>query len=189
MPRIGGGYFGGVKLRLVSAIAALAVVAGLISACVPEPAPSPSPTGFATEEEAFAAAEATYRAYVDALNQVDLSDPETFEAVYAWTTGEANAGARRSFSRMSADGWVVAGLSTVDSFTHIAAEIGDGDRVSLAACLNVSAVTLEDASGVSVVANDRPDVQVVRVDTVASPASSTGMVIEKFDGYEEPVCG
>ncbi len=50
---------------------------------------------FASEEEAFAAAEETYRAYVDALNQVDLSDPETFEAVYAWTTGDANADERK----------------------------------------------------------------------------------------------
>ena len=68
----------------------------LLAGCAPTPpGPSPEPSVvFMTDDEAFAAAEATYRAYVDALNQVDLSDPDTFEAVYAWTTGEANANAR-----------------------------------------------------------------------------------------------
>ena len=64
---------------------------------------------FTSEADAFAAAEETYRAYVDALNQVDLSDPETFEDVYAWTTGDANADARETFSQMHADGWTVQG--------------------------------------------------------------------------------
>ena len=77
--------------RVVAATLALALVVGLATGCQPEPSPSPSGPAFANEEAAFAAAEETYRAYVDALNQVDLSDPETFEAVYAWTTGDANA--------------------------------------------------------------------------------------------------
>ncbi|MET0860918.1 MAG: hypothetical protein ABW091_07810, partial [Microbacterium sp.] len=77
--------------RLLPLSVALVLASAALSGCTPQPAPTPTPTGFATEDEAFAAAEETYRAYVDALNQVDLSDPETFEPVYAWTTGEANA--------------------------------------------------------------------------------------------------
>ncbi len=77
--------------RSAAVVVALAVTLGA-TACQPEPTPTPTGPAFASEDEAFAAAEETYRAYVDALNQVDLSDPETFEAVYAWTTGEANAG-------------------------------------------------------------------------------------------------
>ena len=77
--------------RAAAAAIVLALALGMTTACQPEPAPSPSGPVFANEEEAFAAAEETYRAYVDALNQVDLSDPETFEAVYAWTTGDFNA--------------------------------------------------------------------------------------------------
>jgi ABC-type oligopeptide transport system substrate-binding subunit len=57
------------------AAATLALALALTTACAPDPAPTPSPTGFASQEEAFAAAEATYRAYVDALNAVDLADP------------------------------------------------------------------------------------------------------------------
>ncbi len=90
----------------------------VLAACAPAPAPSPttSPT-FSSEAEAFAAAEATYRAYVDALNAVDLADPRTFEPVYAWTTGPANAEARRSFSQMHADGWVVSGETKYDDLS------------------------------------------------------------------------
>ena len=97
--------------RVIAATLALALVAGM-AACQPEPQPTPGGPVFATEEEAFAAAEETYRAYVDALNQVDLSDPETFEAVYAWTTGELNATTGKTLSRgMHAEGVTVSGAS------------------------------------------------------------------------------
>ena len=85
--------------RVAAVSLALALVLGMATGCQPEPEPSPTGPVFANEEEAFAAAEETYRAYVDALNQVDLSDPETFEAVYAWTTGDANASERKTLTR------------------------------------------------------------------------------------------
>ena len=78
---------------------------------------------FATEEEAFAAAEETYREYVDALNQVDLSDPETFEAVYAWTTGDANAKERE---RSSQPGCTPTGLAVLGS-TAVARSMANWD--------------------------------------------------------------
>ncbi len=93
------------RSRLSVIVAASALAAALLSGCTGEPAPVVSTPSFATEDEAFAAAEQTYRNYVDALNQVDLSDPATFEPVYAWTTGDANARARETFSQMHADGW------------------------------------------------------------------------------------
>ena len=90
--------------RVVAASLALALALGLTTGCQPEPRRHPSAPAFANEEEAFAAAEETYRAYVDALNQVDLSDPETFEAVYAWTTGDANAESGRRSPRCTRTG-------------------------------------------------------------------------------------
>jgi hypothetical protein len=177
--------------RVAAVSAAVAIVILVASGCQPEPAPAPSPStaAFATEAEAFAAAEETYRAYVDALNQVDLSDPETFEAVYAWTTGEANAGARKSFSEMSAEGWTVGGESTVGAVTPIDASLERPLTAAIAACLDVSDVTLVDPSGKSRVDADRPDVQEVRVDTVASEKSPTGLLISNLDGSDEGICG
>lgn len=167
---------------------ALLALALLLGGCTPEPAPQPTPTPpFTSEEEAFAAAEATYRAYVDALNQVDLSDPATFEPVFAWTTGKANAGARETFSEMHAEQWQVDGPTVVAKVVPTA----DGwaeNFVQLDVCLDVSSVTLVDRDGNSVVAPDRSDVQAMRVTT--EPAKTpTGMAISDIDGREDgPSC-
>lgn len=132
------------------------------SACTtPAPDPTPTPTGFATEAEAFAAAEATYRAYVDALNAVDLSDPSTFEPVYELTAGELNASERENYSQLHADGYTISGESTYFNPELLAI---DGNIATLAVCLNVTDVDVRDRSGTSVVPATRPDIQSVAVD-------------------------
>ncbi|HET8928085.1 MAG TPA: hypothetical protein VFN24_09715 [Microbacterium sp.] len=177
--------------RRVGLLAALACAALLLSGCdgSPRPAPSTSTPLFADEAEAFAAAEATYRAYVDALNAVDLSDPATFEPVFALTTGEANAEAKESFSRMHADRWQVKGESTIDDVLDIKATIAGVPMVALAACLNVSDVTVTDSQGNSVVEDNRPDVQSIRVELIGDVDSETGMLVSALDGYEGSECG
>ena len=104
--------------RTFPAVGAALLALALVTGCAPEPAPTPTPTGFASDDEAFAAAEATYRAYVDALNAVDLSDPATFEPVYANLSGQALADEKKSLTTMSAEGWVVSGESKVRAFFH-----------------------------------------------------------------------
>ena len=163
------------------------VVVGLLAGCTPEPLDAdPTPT-FTSESEAFAAAEATYRAYVDALNDVDLSDPETFEAVYSWTTGEANAEARTRFSEMHASGWRVDGESIAQTVELASVDSG---AVRLDVCLDVSDVTLVDEDGTSVVSDDRPDVQSMLVTLDLAETSATGLLIANFSGRDGgPACG
>jgi hypothetical protein len=64
-------------MRFGTVVLAAAV---LLVGCAPQPDATPTPSAtalpFATDKEAFAAAEATYRAYVDAQNGVVISDPE-----------------------------------------------------------------------------------------------------------------
>ena len=177
-------------LRRVAAVTlALAMVVTFATGCQPEPAPSPTGPVFATEEEAFAAAEETYRAYVDALNQVDLSDPETFEAVYAWTTGEANAEARQTFSRMHADQWIVIGTSVPTVIEPVSWGAADLTQMEVAVCLDVSSVQLVDTSGQSVVSPDRPDQQSMLVSMTTSRSTGTHWIISDFDGRDgEPTC-
>lgn len=146
------------------------------------PQPTPSPT-FTSEAAAFAAAEATYRAYVDALNQVDLADPETFEAVYAWTTGEANAAERENLTRMHADKWEVSGQTAI-----LAVLKTDTSLNSVLACVDVSKVDVVDAAGQSQVSPDRPD-QYALVITLAAGNSATGYVISSSEAVEESRCG
>ena len=175
--------------RAVAAAAAallLTVTLG-VTGCMPEPEPTPTPTGFASEAEAFAAAEETYRAYVDALNQVDLSDPDTFEPVFAWTTGELNANDREGLSNYHASGVNVSGTSTIELLAP-----NDTDLVSfadLAVCLDVSAIALQDADGNSLIAPDRPPIQTLLVYLVPDPDSPTELLVASIGGREgEPSC-
>ena len=169
-------------------ILVVAVFAALLAGCAADPVPEPTPTPtFTTEAEAFAAAEATYRAYVDALNQVDLADPETFEAVYAWTTGELNAGERQLFSRMHADAETVTGESAVRLF--LPTDIDDtSGAVTADVCLDVSQVDVLDRDGASIVAADRVDVQSMRVEFVLSTDGSRLVMASVSGRNDGPRC-
>ena len=174
----------------MTAAAAGAVLVVALAGCgTPEPSkPTPTPV-FSSEEEAFAAAEETYRAYVDALNQVDLSDPNTFEPIYDLTTGDANAGARKTFSRMHAEGLIVSG-PTVAAVVE-PRQMGGGDPISveLAVCLDVSEVTVTDAAGASAVSPNRPDVQSILVTIEFEQEDEPHGLISSIDGREgEPTC-
>nr|WP_246301358.1 hypothetical protein [Microbacterium immunditiarum] len=159
----------------------------MATGCSGQPAPEPStpsaPT-FASDEEAFAAAEETYRAYVDALNAVDLSDPATFEPVFAWLTGDASADARQQLSEMHANGWQVEGTTAI-----VLAEgrpPGSAFATALNVCEDVSDVDVVDATGTSVVSGDRPDVQPVLVGFELSVTSPTGLLMSSIEGRQGP---
>ena len=173
--------------RAGAMLGALAI-ALLASGCTPEPTPTPSPTGFASEEEAFAAAEATYRAYVDALNQVDLSEPATFEPVYAWTTGDVNATDRKSLTAYHADNVTVAGESQI-KLMLLSDQSSDLDAPALAVCLDVSDIDVRNAEGQSLVSDSRPDIQKLTVTFASSPSTDSGLVITHIGPREgEPTC-
>ena len=175
------------RRSLAGATAAL-LLALAVTGCTPDPAPSPSPTGFASEEEAFAAAEATYRAYVDALNQVDLSEPATFEPVYAWTTGDVNATDRKSLTAYHADNVTVAGESQI-KLMLLSDQSSDLDAPALAVCLDVSDIDVRNAEGQSLVSDSRPDIQKLTVTFASSPSTDSGLVITHIGPREgEPTC-
>lgn len=163
-------------LRTGSALAAASLLVGILSACTPEAKPTPKPTktaAFATDEEAFAAAEETYRAYVDALNASDLGDAETFEPVYALLTGTALKAERESLSKYQAADLSRSGDSTFDQFTPL--RVDDG-TVTANLCIDVSAVQLTYADGSSALPPDRITRDGRKV-TFIPGSSSTGLVI------------
>ena len=171
--------------RTVRVVAALAVAVVALASCAPGPAPTPTPSApFATEDEAFAAAEATYRAYVDALNQVDLSDPETFEPVYALTTGELNATDRQNFSEWQASGVKIDGDGSVTSIelVEVTRDVG---KVTVHACYDVSKVDVLGPDGASLVDLSRPPIQSLSVTLVASQASLFGLAISTMGAASE----
>ncbi|WP_285364232.1 hypothetical protein [Microbacterium sp. LMC-P-041] len=156
--------------RLGARIVAVAVVAlgvGALAGCTTEPEPAPTPTAaFANEEEAFAAAEAVYRAYNEALNELDPALPETFEPLFLLASGGLEAADRENFSVMHAEGHIISGDARVASFEGESSS-PPYDLVIAAICLDVSAVNVMDANGNSLVAPGRPDMYALSVEFVA----------------------
>ncbi len=169
------------------ATAAMIAAVVLLAGCTPEPEPTPTPTGFASEAEAFAAAEETYRAYVEAGNQVDLSDPATFELMLTWTTAAQSAKERKELSELHAQGVSVSGLSTI-----VAIEPASWDPatriVKLATCQDVSARDLKDSDGNSILAPDRPALHSDLVTFVLNPDSPTRLLIDEIGAPEVSAC-
>lgn len=155
-----------------------------MSGCSDAPAPVAPTPAFTSEEQAFAAAAQTYRNYIDALNQVDLSDPATFEEVYRWTTGDANADARKTFAQMHADGWTMRGASIPTLLAEASLTNVSAPLLRIAVCLDVSEVVAVDESGNSVVSPDRRDVQSMLITFKRSTVSPTGLQIETITGRE-----
>lgn len=164
---------------------ALLLSIGTVTACSPEPTPTPTPTGFASEEEAFAAAEETYRAYVAALNEVDLSDPATFEPVYGLSTGDLNDLDRKGFSELHAAGNRVSGATEVVSVEPLEA---NGTTITLDVCIDVSAVVVTDSNGNSLVDENRPDFQ-SRSAVLEEVAPGELLLSSLQDGPEGQTCG
>ncbi|MCB1297589.1 MAG: hypothetical protein KDB08_01230 [Microthrixaceae bacterium] len=171
-------------VSLALAAAAMGGCAGPASPPPPEPAPL-----FASDEEAFAAAEATYRAYEDALNQVDLADPYTFEAVFDLTVGDYNARERKNLSQLHADGVTKTGESTL-TLVLPRSVAGARDQLELVACRDVSEVALVDRAGVSMVHPARSNVQPLTVFLEGDAAGMRGLRVSHVVARDgEPTCG
>ena len=168
-------------------LTALTLTAALAS-CAPSatPTPTPSETGFASEAEAFAAAEETYRAYVDALNDVDLSDPATFEPVYALLEGEALGSEKKGLSEYHSQGLTVSGATEIRSVDGVSWD-PDSAIATLATCIDVSDVDVRDAEGQSQVSDGRPDLQRLTVQLIDVPGA--GLQIEEISSRSDgPEC-
>ncbi|WEG08076.1 hypothetical protein PU630_12610 [Microbacterium horticulturae] len=169
--------------------AVLICATALVAGCAPQPDPTPTRTAaFASEDEAFAAAEETYRAYVDALNNVDLSDPATFEDVYKWETGDRLSGDKKALTSYYAQGATMSGASRVVVLEPVEAD-GALSSLALAACVDVSTVDIRDGNGASLVATDRPDVQSIRVELTSDETAESGFLVSSVAGRSgSPSC-
>lgn len=166
-------------IRLRATLTA-ALVATLLSlaACAHTAHTTPSPTAtplFANKEDAFAAAEATYRAYTDASNATILTDATTFDAVFAWLRADALDSARKNFSEYYASGVTRTGASSFDHFTPGSYD-AETRTVVVHLCIDVSSVDVLDAEGHSVVPADRPPRRAVEV-TMISADTATRLAI------------
>jgi len=164
----------------------LALICTLAGCATPTPEPTPTPTGFATEDEAFAAAEAIYREYIDRANEVDLSDPSTFEPLYELTTGAALKADKEQFSEMHAEGYTRIGTSRIELIAPRDADL-EADHVELDICLDNSEIDVLDRNGQSIVSPDRPDIIPMRVTFTLLGGDARIISVTARDG--EPLCG
>lgn len=137
----------------VGLLVGLACTAIVLSGCDGTPDPTPSTTAplFATEAEAFAAAEATYRAYVDAGNERRSGrqiDPSVF------LTGEALQGELDGRIWLEEQGLRIEGSTDVVAFEG---RQWSATSVEALACLDATGTRVLDDSGADVTPADRDD--------------------------------
>ena len=176
------------RRRALALLVAGALTFGL-AGCFGQPAAKPSTPApaFTSDAAAYAAAEKVYREYVDALNQVDLADPKTFEPVFALTTGKLNGQDRKSLTTMHAEGWRVGGETRTLSFTPATWDTTTGE-IRAHACSDVSAVSLVDADGTSKVSVDRPPVYSLDLTFIRTPETNGRLLISSSVATMEQSC-
>lgn len=144
-------------LLLLASLVLTTGCSGSAPSASPAPATrTPAPIETASDEAAFREAEATYRAYVDALNAVDLSDPATFEPVFALTTGELRASEENSLTSYHSQGASRMGKAEIISLVP---DQTDGVVATIFACIDLSTVLVTAADGSSLVDATRADRQ------------------------------
>lgn len=171
--------------RLIAGISALLLAVGVLSACTPEPEPTPTPTAaFASEEEAFAAAEETYAAYLAASAERAAGgtsvDPQSFLIGDAL---QADIDAQRVLKEQEIS---ISGPSTIHDFEAVSADIAAPVAQLIARiCVDISASHVLDSADNDVTPADRPDHSLV---TVTFSGSSEQLFVASSSSKQGDEC-
>ena len=144
------------------AAVACAIVVALVTlaGCAAAPAPAPTtatPTTapvFASDEEALAAATEAYANYLKLSTALAHDGGQDAERMSDVAVGEALATEIESLNGMSDAGTVGVGELSFDSLTIQTAELHSGS-ITAYVCLDVSGSDVLDASGKSILSDDR----------------------------------
>lgn len=144
--------------RFVGAFGALALSISVLAACAPTPEPTPTPTAlFASDEEAFAAAEETYRAYNDAGNARLSGEPTPNPQDFL--VGAALEGDIDGQRDLDDAGIHVEGDIRVAEFApSLADSVTKYSRLTATICLDLSNTRVVDDTGNPVDLPERPDI-------------------------------
>ncbi len=128
----------------------------------PAPTPTPTPTGFANEAEAFAAAEETYRAYVDALNS-RRQNQATNPAPEDFLTDAALESDTIAQEELEASGLSIVGESRIERLLPGDRSADYTTSISILVCLDSSATRIVDSVGTDQTPPDRATISVLEV--------------------------
>lgn len=145
-------------------LALLALAASALSACTPTPEPTPTPTAaFASEEEAFAAAEEVYRAYNDAVNAQRNGDNDADP--YDYLTGKILDSELATAQELDAAGIRIVGATKIVGFDgRVSSHSQSVARVVANVCLDITEARAVDDQGTDVTAADRSDTYTISVE-------------------------
>ncbi|MDQ0649034.1 hypothetical protein QFZ53_003230 [Microbacterium natoriense] len=169
----------------LAGIGAALLMVAVLSGCTPEPEPTPTPTAaFASEEEAFAAAEKVYREYTDAVNSEREGD-HTVDPL-SYLIGEALDGSLDTSNKLQAQELRIVGDSRVLKFSGNAVDLQPSEViVGALVCLDVSATVVLNVSDADVTPPDRPAHVPLNVEFISSGSK---LVISGSDLAEGTEC-
>ena len=149
------------RTRVTTAALSAVLVLALTGCTTPDP-PEPTPTSaFSSEEAAFAAAEETYRAYVDAVN-ARRADPTGTTAPTDFLIADALEAEIDTEHLMASEGLSITGKTKVTGAQGHSWDADNGD-VELNVCIDSSGTTVRDATGADVTPASRPVTYVLAV--------------------------
>ena len=154
------------RWRLTAHAAAVMLALAALTACTPDPTPTPSPTGFASDEEAFAAAEDTYRAYIDASN-AQREDPDSLPSPTDFLTGDALTNEIDSQREITEQGLQLVGPLKIHAVNGVEAT---STTATIGVCLDVSGTRVLNTSDQDVTPADRESLLGLQVEVVTDGA-------------------
>ena len=146
----------------IAAVTLLAGAALVLAGCVPSgphaTSPSPSATSiFASDEEALAAAEKAYAAYLQVSDQILADGGNNPERLRPLVTQTVYSDELAGYKEFVQNGWHGVGQTTFYNFSLQSYAGSDPNSiVSAYVCSDLSGTDVVDASGKSVVAANRP---------------------------------
>jgi hypothetical protein len=142
----------------------------LLVGCAPGAATAPTPTpAFASEAEAFAAAEEVYRAYLEAsaarAEGSNNLDPQSY------LSGSALSGDIEAQRALAEANLKILGATRIDTFSGIDADIGNAvASVTADACIDFSESRVVNSDGADVTPAERASTSSIRVEFAGSSA-------------------
>jgi hypothetical protein len=175
------------------AVAALAITVALaVTGCVATPGgtkPTPSPSAtplFQSDEEALAAAEEAYAAYLRVSDQILMDGGKKPERLLEVATEEVLANEESGYEKAKAMGLRSTGGS---SFDQMRFQSVDDRSLSVYLCKDVSRVDILDVNGQSVVPSNRPDRYPLAVEFQSVHGRPNIVVSNVSDWEGENFCG
>ena len=173
-------------MRLPAALAITLIVLVLTGCRTPDPVVTPAPEStstplFASDEEALAAAEEAYAAYLAVSDQILAEGGASPERAYEFMTESMQVDGVAGIKLFVDSGWHTQGSTTFDSLVlqQFTAEGSSSANLIAYACLDVSNIRIIDAAGADVTPAERQNRLPLELEFVAE--SSSIMLVERSD--------